>query len=69
MKHIYTHLKINVKIDFVPYLHHLLCQVEYKLSEIINFCVHWGGEGYCCVFIIIIFTKCLWLQMGKEMEY
>jgi len=55
MKHIYTHLQINVKIDFVPYLHCSLCQVEYRLSEIINFCVHWGGEGYCWAFYYYYF--------------
>jgi len=55
MKHIYTHLQINVKIDFVPYLHHLLCQVEYRLSEIINF-VFTGVVKNIAVFLLLLFS-------------
>lgn len=55
MKHIYTHLQINVKIDFVLYLHHSLCQVEYRLSEIINF-VFTGVVKYIAVFLLLLFS-------------
>lgn len=57
MKHICTHLQINVKIGFVPYLHCAQCRVEYSLSEMINFLCSLGWGKILPVVVVFLLSS------------
>lgn len=68
MKHIYTHLQINVKIDFVPFCIAGCVRLNTDFLRVLIF-VFTGVVKDIAGGVIIIFTKCVQLRVGKDIEY
>lgn len=69
MKHIYTHLQINVKIDFVPYCLARCVRFNTDSLRLLIFVFTRVVRDIARVFFpFLIFTKCLQLRMCKEIH-